>query len=269
MDFISGLNLPEGKTKNWWFAFSNNRILVEEQSSGIKIPFLNEAEWIGTIFKSRHFFGNLDGNPCYSGEIDENFKIPEGFALKDLRSLVGKISNDLLFTAGRAFQLNTWDLTSNYCSQCGKPVILKPDEWAKICPECGNIKYHSANPAIMVAVHRDDKILLARSHNQPPDFFSVLAGFLEPGESMEECVKREVKEEVNINIKNIKYFGSQPYSPSNSIMIAFTAEYDSGEIEIDKSEIDTAGWFTKDNIPEITPPSFFLAGQLIKAFVSR
>jgi NAD+ diphosphatase len=124
------------------------------------------------------------------------------------------------------------------------------------------------NPAVIVAVLRDDRLLLARSHRHPPGRYSVLAGFVEPGETLEECVAREIKEEVGLDVENIRYFGSQPWPFPHSLMIAFTCDAPSGEIELDETEMAEAGWYGADALPLVPPPPT-ISRRLIDWFVSR
>jgi NAD+ diphosphatase len=128
------------------------------------------------------------------------------------------------------------------------------------------VNYPRLSPAIIVAVIKDNQILLASAKRFPVKFYSVLAGFVELGETLEECVKREVLEEVGVNVKNICYFGSQPWPFPDSLMIAFTAEHDSGEIKINSGEIEEAGWFSADSLPQI-PPKISIAHHLINWFI--
>ena len=128
-----------------------------------------------------------------------------------LRTLFGTIREELVWVAGRANQLVDWDQSHRFCGRCGNPNRDKSDERAKICPDCGLINYPRLSPAVITAVLKDDRILLARNKNFKGSMFSVLAGFVEPGETLEDCVKREIQEEVGIGVKNIRYFGSQPW----------------------------------------------------------
>ncbi|MFP4194870.1 MAG: NAD(+) diphosphatase, partial [Desulfobacterales bacterium] len=138
----------------------------------------------------------------------------------------------------------------------------------KICPQCGLINYPRVSPAVIVAVVKNGQILLARNKQARIPFYSVLAGFVEPSETLEQCVEREVGEEVGITVENIRYFGSQPWPFPNSLMIGFTAEYASGEIQIDSGELSDAGWFDKNSLPRV-PPALSIAGQLIEWFVKN
>jgi NAD+ diphosphatase len=174
---------------------------------------------------------------------------------------------DHLFSlAGRAIQIVNWNQTHQFCGRCGTRTDDKLDERAKICPKCGLISFPLLSPAIIVAVVQGSRILLAHANHFPDGFYSVLAGFVEPGETLEECVQREVQEEVGLQLKNIRYFGSQPWPFPHSLMIAFTAEYAGGQITTDGMEIRDAGWFTAHDLPLI-PGKISIARRLIDWFV--
>jgi NAD+ diphosphatase len=146
--------------------------------------------------------------------------------------------------------------------------MLKAGELAMECTACGQLSYPRISPAVIVAILRDEKILLARANRFPSGFYSVLAGFVEPGETLEQCAKREVREETGIEVKNLRYFSSQPWPFPHSLMVAFTAEYAAGEIRIDPSEIADAGWYSADALPLIPDP-ITVARKLIDWYVGR
>jgi NAD+ diphosphatase len=173
--------------------------------------------------------------------------------------------DEVIWIAGRANQLLYWHRTHVYCGQCGRETEDKADERAKICPDCGHVSYPRLSPAVIVAIVRGNRILLARNRRFKGSFYSVLAGFVEPGESLEECIRREIREEVGLRVKNIRYFGSQPWPFPDSLMIGFIADYAAGEIRVDGSEILDAGWFSKNRLPGI-PPKISIARQLIDWF---
>jgi NAD+ diphosphatase len=174
----------------------------------------------------------------------------------------------LMAVAGRANQFVDWARTHQFCGGCGQPTRDKADERAKVCPSCGLVNYPRVSPAIIVAVLKGDRILLAQSTRARNSFFSVLAGFVEPGETLEDCVRREVREETGIAVDGIRYFGSQPWPFPNALMVAFTATYAGGELAIDLSEIVNAGWFGADELPPL-PGKHSIARRLIEWFVSR
>jgi NAD+ diphosphatase len=173
----------------------------------------------------------------------------------------------LFAVAGRAIQIIAWDRDHQFCSRCGAKTAAMAMERAKQCPECKLVTYPRLSPAIIVRVRRGDEMLLARNANWPQGRYSILAGFVEPGETLEETVEREVMEEVGLRVKNIKYFASQPWPFPNSLMLGFTADYDSGEITFNDQEIATADWFRADNLPQIPPPGS-ISRVLIDDFVA-
>ena len=185
-----------------------------------------------------------------------------------LRQVYGRLDEDLFWVAARAVQIVDWDRTHKICGRCGNQLITKTTERAKECPQCGLLHFPRLAPAIIVLVERDRELLLARSRHFLPGMYSVLAGFVEPGESLEEAVVREVKEEVGLTVKDIKYFGSQPWPFPHSLMIGFTAIYAGGEITLDDTEIEDAGWFTVDNLPPI-PSKISIARKLIDWFRAK
>jgi NAD+ diphosphatase len=250
----------------WWFAYCGERLLVEMTDGGTTIPRVKNLATLNLKPVRTFYLGVLDGHPSYAAECQEEGSPPEGMSFEGLRRLVGWIHDDLFWAAGRAKLIIQWDRTHRFCGQCGQPTVDKPDERAKVCTECGLVVFPRMSPAVIVAVTRGERILLARSPRFPEKRYSVLAGFVEPGESLEECVQREVKEEVALELKNIRYFGSQPWPFPNSLMIGFTAEYASGEMTIDGVEIVEAGWFSADHLPRI-PPRPTIARRLIDGFV--
>jgi NAD+ diphosphatase len=189
-------------------------------------------------------------------------------AFEGLRQVYGRLDEDLFWIAARAVQIIDWDKTHRFCGQCGVPLKIKTTERAKECPQCGLLHFPRLAPAIIVLVERGNELLLARSRHFMPGMYSVLAGFVEPGESLEEAVVREVKEEVGIEIKDIKYFGSQPWPFPHSLMIGFTATYAGGGISLDDEEIEKADWFTMDSLPHI-PGKISIARKLIDWFIEK
>lgn len=254
-----------------FFAFYQNKLLIKNcPDQDPLIPGLQIANISSLNFLRKQFIGIINGYPSYTGELAQNtdpHNLPAGYSLINLRQLFGSVEDQFFWMAGRAFQIMNWHRTHIYCSRCSHPTQIKTTEIAKVCPKCGFFSYPNMSPAIIVAITKDNKILLARNKQRPAKFYSVLAGFVEPGESLEDCVRREVKEEVGINVKNITYFNSQPWPFPNSLMIGFTADYASGDIQVDGREISHAAWFDKDNLPEI-PGSISIAWHLIQDFLN-
>jgi NAD+ diphosphatase len=251
-----------------WFVFEGGKLLVKFRNDTCIIPQTSDLEEYQADLFHKQYLGTLDGRPCYAAEIAGDKLKGADLASRDLRALFGKLDEKLIWIAGRANQLVNWNQTHQYCGSCGEPTEFKSDERARICQQCGLTNYPRLSPAVIVAVLKDDQILLGRNKRFKLPFYSVLAGFVEPGETLEGCVEREIREEVGITVKNICYFGSQPWPFPDSLMIAFTADYAGGNISIDGSEIMDAAWFKKDNLPKI-PPRISIARKLIEWFINN
>lgn len=207
--------------------------------------------------------GQWQGLPCYAADVDAFLKIPCS-AATSLRALFQLGGAEIFALAGRATQLLDWQKQHRFCGQCGAPTVTKPDESAKQCPNCGLLAYPRLSPVVMVLVRDGDKLLLARSPHFKPGVFSALSGFVEPGETLEECAIREVREEVGIEITRLRYFDSQPWPFPNALMVAFFADYAGGTITPDPKEIEAADWFAFDALP-LLPESISISRQLIEA----
>ena len=253
----------------WWFVFRENDLLIHLTEEQARIPRIVRPEQLSLLPLRTQYLGQLDGVPCFSAEIatDEG-NVPEGMAFRALRPLYNSLPEEFFRMTGRAFQIMHWDRTSQYCGRCGHQTSLLDHERAKICDHCQLTIYPRISPAIIVAVIKERQILLAHAPRFPKSLYSVVAGFVEPGETFEECVRREVKEEVNIDVTDIRYFGSQPWPFPDSLMVGFTARYAGGEIQVDQQEILDAGWFSPDNLPEL-PGKVSIARKLIDWFVSQ
>ncbi|MEL6470795.1 MAG: NAD(+) diphosphatase [Cyanobacteria bacterium J06623_4] len=251
----------------WWFVCQGSHVLTTVSASP-SLPQSHSLEAIGIDPVRTQFLGYLSGQPCVGAELAEDSSIPEGFSLQNLRSLYTQLPDDLFAIAARAVQIVEWDRTHQYCGHCATPTIQLPTERAKRCPRCKLRQYPRLSPAVIMLIHRGSDLLLARAPRFRPGMYSVLAGFVEPGESLEEAVAREVKEEVGIEIKNIQYFGSQPWPFPKSLMLGFVAEYAGGTITPDPKEIEAADWFTKHNLPPV-PGKLSIARKLIDWFVAQ
>lgn len=201
--------------------------------------------------------------------VDAALPPPAGHEFRGLRTLFGRFEDDMLALAGRAFQVAEWARTHRFCGACGKPMHKAEGERAMRC-ECGHTNYPRIAPAMMVLVKRGPAILLARNVAVAPGGrMSALAGFLDPGESVEDAVHREVMEEVGLAVKDLRYFGSQSWPFPGSLMIAFTAEYAGGDIKCDPAEIAEAHFFGPgDKLPELPPPQS-ISRALIEANLPR
>ncbi len=267
--FIAGIKPPKSRTgAAWWWVFRENALLVQETDTGTTLPHVEESVSLGITPLRTQYLGTLGGDHCFAAEVGKGTEPPEGLRFEGLRTLYGRLPDDLFFLAGRAVQIIAWDRTHQYCGHCGTRTIYHKVDRATECPHCGLVNYPRIAPAVIVAVERGDELLLARNANFPAAFFSVLAGFVEAGESLEETVRRELREEVRIEVKDIRYFGSQSWPFPNSLMVGFTATYASGEICVDPREVAEAAWFRYDTLPRV-PPGLSIARKLIDAFIEK
>jgi len=207
--------------------------------------------------------GQLNGIPCYAADVEHLPEIP-GSEPTPLRTIFQLAGAEVFALAGRATQLLDWQNNHRFCGKCGTPTTIKSSELAMHCPACGLLAYPRISPAVMVLVRDGDKLLLARSPHFKPGVYSALAGFVEPGETLEECAAREVREEVGIEITKLRYFHSQPWPFPNSLMVAFFADYAGGTITPDPNEIEAADWFPLDALP-ILPEPISISRRLIDA----
>ena len=273
ISFVPGIHPPpEAARPALWFLFRGQRLLVQPG----QIPALRTPEEIGLHPLRTRYLGQLNNGAnsisCFCGELAADVEPPTGFTFEGLRPLYGSLDETTFWLAGRAIQIVEWERTHQYCGRCGHPTADHERERSKVCPNCGLTSYPRLAPAIIVRIQRrteaGPEILLARAQRFPAALFSVLAGFVEPGETLEECVQREVFEETGIVVDEILYFGSQPWPFPHSLMIAFTAEYAAGELAIDPTEIAEAGWFSPATLPNVPPPPS-IANRLIVAWLEE
>lgn len=268
MHFLTAIKPPPGaEGQAWWFLFAGEKIVVHTTPGKAALPVIHDPSALGLKSCREIYFGALDGVSCRIGEIGSEPELGDGLSLVGLRQLFA-LDEDLFRVAGRAFQILEFERNHQYCGRCGKRTGDNQDERAKVCPACGLTVFPRMSPAIIVAIRRGSQILLARAARFPHAFYSVLAGFVEPGESLEQCVQREVREEVGVEVRSIRYFDSQPWPFPNSLMVGFTAEHAGGEIRIDGREIVDAGWFTAADLPKL-PDRISIARRLIDAFLKE
>ena len=268
----------------WCFAFVEGQLLLLELGDGLGLA---PQPW--SLFEplqpARHYLGRLDGIDCWAFTLDA---VPPGWKRAPLRAAMMQFGEPLMGVAGRAAQVLEWDRAHRFCGVCGTPTEPQSHERSRKCPACGHTAYPRLSPAMMVLVWRGpapgrpklaqpprgaanvvsvgvDKcqVLLARSPHYVPGVYSALAGFVEPGESLEQCIHREVAEEVGVQVGNLRYYGSQSWPFPHSLMVAYTAEWVSGEIVKQDDEIEDANWYALDALPKI-PPRFSISGHLIR-----
>jgi len=265
--FIPGVDAISPKTDNdIYFLFYNDELLVKSKNNKSILPTIMELENLKLI--NIQYIGSINDLNCYCGEINNDAVIPEGMYLSKLKALTHQLSEEMFWIGGRAVQVVNWNNENKYCGRCGTLTQNSEGERSKKCPKCGLVNYPRICPSIIVAVVRQGKLLLAHNNQFPNNLYSVVSGFLEVGETLDECVVREVHEETGIAVKNIKYFGNQPWPFPNSLMIGFTAEYASGEIQVDGNEIEHADWYSSTEMP-LAPDSISIAKDLIDWFTKN
>lgn len=248
---------------SWILALAATKLLVKKKGNKFYIPEYKDLKGILTETGLK-YITMYEGHTCYGERLKESFVPEENFELIEIREITYLTGNPEWFIiAGTANHILHWYSMNQFCGRCGHKTHEKEDERAKVCPNCGNIIYPRISPATITLVKKDAKILLAHNKNFKSGLYSLIAGFVEPGETLEHCVEREIQEEVGIKVKNISYFTSQPWPFPESLMLAFTAEYDSGDITVDQTEITDAAWFNADSLPDI-PSTDSVAGKLIR-----
>lgn len=251
-----------------YFAFRGRDLIVVAQGDAVTVP--DAAAWaaLGLSSIRENDLGLLAGRRCVAVEIAEDAGLPPGVAAEGLRKLFGQVDEDDMKRAIRAVQIMEWDRSHRFCGRCATPTERVVGEFSKRCPSCETTVYPRISPAVIVLVERGDTILLGRHVRSRVPMYSTLAGFVEVGESLEETVAREIREESGIEVRALRYFGSQPWPFPDSLMIGFTAEYAGGDLRAEPSELSDIGWYTVDTLPPV-PPSRSIARKLIDAWVRR
>ena len=254
MDFQPAILPPATPTAlAWCFAFMEGELLLPEEAE-VPVPGpLPDAP-------VRHYLGRLGELDAWAIRVDS---LPPGWRRVPLRAAMMAMAAPQMALAGRAAQLIEWDRAHRFCGVCGTATERMAQERARRCPACGYIAYPRITPAMMVLVWRPGEVLLARSPRFAKGVYSALAGFVEAGESIEQCVERETAEEVGVRIDDLRYYGSQSWPFPHSLMVAFTARWAGGDIVPEPGEIEDARWFSLDALPAIPPP-FSISGHLIR-----
>jgi NAD+ diphosphatase len=248
-----------------WFVFLEDLLLVLNQPDG---SYIIPKTW--ELDEHTHFIGNINNTDCYCTEISPHFNIPNNMSLIPLRQALITLNSDFFNPVIKAFQIIRWNKNHQYCGQCGNKTIDKTTSmtFERHCPHCSMIYYPRISPSIIVRIQKGKQILMARGPHFKPGIYGLIAGFIEPGESAEDAVQREVMEEVGIEIKNVRYFGSQPWPFPDALMLAFTAEHAAGELSLDHIEIEDAGWYDANNLPGLPSSGLSIGRKLIDDFIT-
>lgn len=246
------------KASRYWYVFYDDRLLLEKQADGYTIPFAEEppvqvARALPVLMP--------DGTEAVAAFTEEPLEETERFMPTGLRASYDCLERRLYDQAGKAYEIVYWDKHSRFCPACGTPTEQK-ERIMKKCPRCGYEIYPAVSPAILVLIRKGNEILLVHARNFRGTFHGLVAGFLETGETLEQCVEREVMEETGLTIRNLTYFGNQPWPYPSNLMIGFIADYAGGEIKLQDEELSAGSFFSKDNLPEI-PRKLSLARKMI------
>lgn len=277
-EFESGVMAPPSAPQAHWFVFRGDRLLVElgppsprpsddprvaARAAWARLPLLKSNNQLWFEPARTLYLGRLAGIDCWAAEAPAEAPTPPpGMGFENLRALFSVLEDAHFALAGRAVQLVDWDRNHRFCGRCGAATEARSEERSRVCPACRLAAYPRIAPAVMALIRRDDEVLLARSPHFPPGMYSALAGFVEAGETLEQCVAREVEEEVGVRVSGIRYFASQPWPFPNSLMIAFVCDWVSGEIRPQDGEIEAANWFKVLHLPKL-PSRISIARRLI------
>jgi NAD+ diphosphatase len=244
--------------------FKGTSLLMKVSGDDLEIPQKRDFPEISDRTENAFLF-TLNDVPCFLIWDDLSEEKPD-FIYKEISFFRTLRQQEAAWVTIVGFHLMNWYSQNKYCGKCGAATQKKNDERALVCPECNTSIFPKISPAVIVAILSNDKILLARNTNFPGNWYSLIAGYADVGESLEETLKREVKEEVGLDIHNIRYYKSQPWPLSGSMMIGFIAEADENQsISIDYKEISEAAWFTRGNLPD-HPSKISIAGEMIEKF---
>ena len=264
--FVPGVRRPSTPSDvQYWFLYRGRQLAIHPER-GLE-PGPSRAGAVGDA--AVHYLGRLEDCDAFAADLHPSAAAPADLEFRELFSLYGKLRDSVQKLAGRAIQVVEWDRTHRFCGSCGTETEASPVERARVCPACRLHFFPRVAPSMIVAVERDDEILLARSPRFPPGVWSVLAGFVEPGESAEDTVHREVFEESGVRVQDIRYFGSQPWPHPHSLMLGYQARHAGGDIEVDGVEVTEAGWFRADEMPGLFRGDFSIAQWMIRDFLAR
>lgn len=255
------------QTINSWFIFQDGQLLLSHENT-----ILNDSPIVIEMkhhFTRVHFVGIFNGVHCYSAEIQANIELPSGLTRQPLRKALDIVETRWYVSIARAASILNWDRTHQFCGCCGQPTEPSTVSLEKYCTHCDLVFYPRISPSVIVLISKGEEILMARSPHFTPGAFGLIAGFVEAGESLENAIHREVKEEVNINVKNIRYFDSQAWPFPDTLMMGFYAEYDSDELIIDNKEIEVAGWYHYSALPGRPSTKKSIASRLIDNFIAQ
>lgn len=234
----------------FWLLLQGSNLLLVDSATGLALPEGAAPDWVGTDRTPLHF-ATLNSRPVCTVSVPTAQQLPPGVVAEPFNAFQERIPADIMTMAGIAKHLLHWQGVGRFCSRCGDLLEQLPDSWGKRCDACSTEQYPPIHPCAIVLIQRNDQLLLIRKPAWPRGRYSLVAGFLDVGESLEECAIREALEETGIAIKNVQYVASQAWPFPSQLMVGFVAEYASGDIQVDGVEIDDARWFTLGHLPDL------------------
>ena len=234
-----------------WYLFQDGKIVLDASLLPPEWALEQARNLLGLEPSEAHYLGRQATLDCFAAELAPDARPPAGLEPVAFRDAIAVRDDEFFRVASQASQLLTWASTHRFCGRCGAATVPAPGERATRCPSCGLLSFPRVSPAVIVTVLRGEEILLARAHRFTPGMYSVLAGFVEAGETLEQCVHREILEETGVEVEGLRYFGSQSWPFPHSLMVAFVARYRAGEIVIEHKELADARWFRRDALPEL------------------
>lgn len=254
--------------KSFWFIYCREKLVLYRDKTSHTVPHIHSLPFPEAEPLYFRPIGVYDGTRCMVVELSDSTSLPEEFTAVALREAYSHISYDFWTVAGRAVQLLHWHREHQFCGKCGGLMTEPENEPVKKCPDCQFLSYPRLSPAVIMSVIWDNKILMGRTPHFPKGMYSPLSGFVEPGETLEEAVSREVMEESGIMTSDIHYVASQPWPFPQSLMIGFSAKYNGGEIKVDTTELEDARWFSSEAMPEQLPSRMSISRTLIDKFLT-
>jgi len=233
-----------------WLIVQEQRLIVVPDGAAFRLPAGSAPAGFDEALGEPLWLGTLAGTECWVARLARDARLPEGLQAETLIPMQGtRLPDDLLSLGGMAMQALWWESTSGHCPRCGERTERLEGEWGKRCPGCRYEHYPHLHPAVIVMVRDGGRCLLARKAGWAPGRYALVAGFVDNGESLEGAVAREVKEEVGVDVKDIRYVGSQNWPFPSQLMVGFVATYAGGEIRVDPDELEDARWFPGDALP--------------------
>lgn len=252
---------------NHCFVFQEKQLLLIRSDKGLAIPNLSQLIHLKEQLLHFNSLENFNDARCFCAEISSEVSVEEDYLFFPLKKVFHELDHQWYPMIVKGLHIVDWDKHHKYCGSCGKTTSRTPGTYEAKCTSCNILFYPRISPSIIVRIHKGNQILMARGPHFAAGVYGLIAGYVSPGETLEQTVEREVMEEVGIKIKNIRYFGSQPWPFPDSLMVAFTADHEAGEINIDNIEIVEAGWYEADHLPGLPSSSISIARLLIDDFV--